>query len=226
MADATTLLTTTALGPSLQGLAFDKKGNLFASRDATTGNFNTGAVFQIDPSNGTILQYRCVRSYLSNRAFRRPSERRSVHRRFLLGRRIGQPRHVAHLRSGHRHAQNHGVHHAAGNAERQYFVCALGHNLRLGYQRQPLPRIAQISGTDGPMTPTVSILPNFQVAALGVLANGTQANGDAEYLFLNPFDATTNSSLGIGTADLTTNPPSAGVTLATGSGANNLITRT
>ncbi len=53
VADATTLLTTTALGPSLQGLAFDKKGNLFASRDATTGNFFTGAVFQIDPSTGT-----------------------------------------------------------------------------------------------------------------------------------------------------------------------------
>ena len=47
---------------------------------------------------------------------------------------------------------------------------------------------------------------------------------DAEYLFLNPYDATTNSSLGIGTADLTTNPPSAGVTLATGNGATNFIT--
>ena len=74
------------------------------------------------------------------------------------------------------------------------------------------------------MTPTVSILPNIQVAQLGLLARGTQANGDAEYLFLDPFDAATSSSLGIGTADLTTNPPSAGVTLSTGSGAGNLIT--
>ena len=53
---------------------------------------------------------------------------------------------------------------------------------------------------------------------------GKQANGDAQYLFLNPFDATTQTSLGIGTADLTTNPPRAGITLATGSGAGNLIT--
>ncbi len=74
------------------------------------------------------------------------------------------------------------------------------------------------------MTPTVTILPNLQLSNLGVLAMGTQANDDAQYLFLNPFDATTNSNLGIGTADLTTNPPSAGVTLATGSGASNFIT--
>ena len=87
-----------------------------------------------------------------------------------------------------------------------------------------VPRMAQISGTDGPMTPTVTILPNLQLSNLGVLAMGTQANDDAQYLFLNPFDATTSSSLGIGTADLTTNPPSAGVTLATGSGAGNFIT--
>ena len=58
---------------------------------------------------------------------------------------------------------------------------------------------------------------------MGVLANGAQANGDAQSLFLNPFDATTNSSLGIGSADLTSNPPSAGITLATGGGVNNLV---
>ena len=49
VADNTTLITAAPLGPSLGGLVIDGKGNLFASRSATTGNFTTGAVFGIDP---------------------------------------------------------------------------------------------------------------------------------------------------------------------------------
>src|SRR5262249_37682048 len=84
-------------------------------------------------------------------------------------------------------------------------------------------RVARISGTNGPSTPTVSILPGLDVAALGMLANGIQANGEAESLFLNPFDPIASVSLGIGSANLTTNPPGIGVALATGGGVNNLI---
>jgi len=55
------------------------------------------------------------------------------------------------------------------------------------------------------------------------LDNGEQENGDAQSLFLNPLSTTTGQPAGIGIADLTTNPPSEGVTFATGGGANNLV---
>ena len=51
-----TQLNSTSLGVTLAGLAFDSSGNLFASRDVTTGNFTTGAVMQLDPSNGTVTR--------------------------------------------------------------------------------------------------------------------------------------------------------------------------
>ena len=222
VADTTTLLTTTAIGPSLAGLAFDRSGRLFASRDATTGNFLTGAVFQIDPANGTILHTVASDSYLSNRTFGRSSQWRSVHRRFMLRRGIGQPRDVAHLRSGHRHSQDHGVRDYAWNPECQYFIAPSG-TIYAWAISGAAARIAQVSGTDGPMTPTVSILPNLQVAALGAAGQRHPGQRRRRVLFLNPFDATTNASLGIGTTDLTTNPPNAGVILATGGGVNNLV---
>ena len=226
VADATTLLTTTALGPSLAGLAFDTKGNLFASRDATTGNFFTGAVFQIDPSNGTILSTvasdltcptalsvdplsgdlftddSCSGAGSDNPDLWRIADPDGAPKTAVYTTLLGTPNaNISFAPSG------------------TIYAWAFS-----GLDGAGVPRVAQISGTDGPVTPTVSLLPNIQLAQLGMLAMGKQANGDAQYLFLNPFDPTTQTSLGIGTADLTTNPPRTGVTLATGSGAGNLIT--
>ncbi len=56
VAGSSTLLTSSAIGPTLSGMAFDKDGHLFASRAATTGNFTTGAVLEIDPTNGTVVR--------------------------------------------------------------------------------------------------------------------------------------------------------------------------
>ena len=54
VANAGTQLAT--LGLTLAGLAFDHSGDLFASLDETTaGNYTTGAVEQINPSNGTVI---------------------------------------------------------------------------------------------------------------------------------------------------------------------------
>ncbi len=55
-AGAGTLLTPTPIGPAVIGLVIDSAGNLYAGRTATTGNFTTGAVLQIDPSTGTVIQ--------------------------------------------------------------------------------------------------------------------------------------------------------------------------
>ena len=209
VADATTLLTTTALGPSLAGLAFDTKGNLFASRDATTGNFFTGAVFRINPSNGTILSTvasdltcptalsvdplsgdlftddSCSGAGSDNPDLWRIADPDGAPKTAVYTTLLGTPNaNISFAPSG------------------TIYAWAFS-----GLDGAGVPRVAQISGTDGPVTPTVSLLPNIQLAQLGMLAMGKQANADAQYLFLNPFDPTTQTSLGIGTADLTTNPP-------------------
>ncbi len=44
------------LGPSLFGPVTGKDGRLYAARGATTGNFLTGAVFEIDPISGAIIR--------------------------------------------------------------------------------------------------------------------------------------------------------------------------
>jgi hypothetical protein len=44
------------LGPTLGGLIFDNSGNFYVSREATTGNFTTGAVMQVDPNTGAVIQ--------------------------------------------------------------------------------------------------------------------------------------------------------------------------
>ncbi len=56
VADATTLVTPTPLGPGITALTFGKDGKLYASQNATTGNFFTGAVFEVDPVAGTKVR--------------------------------------------------------------------------------------------------------------------------------------------------------------------------
>ena len=53
VANGSTLVGT--VGPSLAGLVFDSSGNLFAARNATTGDYTTGAVLQLDPSNASVI---------------------------------------------------------------------------------------------------------------------------------------------------------------------------
>jgi hypothetical protein len=85
-----------------------------------------------------------------------------------------------------------------------------------------IPHVYQITGTNV-ATPSFKVLTSLDVSALGLLANGEQKNGDAQSLFVNPLSTTTGKPAGIGIADLTTNPPSEGLTFATGGGANNLV---
>ncbi len=56
VADASTRVTPTPLGPGIEALAFGKDGKLYAAQNATTGNFFTGAVFEVDPVAGTIVR--------------------------------------------------------------------------------------------------------------------------------------------------------------------------
>lgn len=56
VAGAGTLLTSTPLGPLLAGLTFGKDGKFYAAQIATTGNFLTGAVLEVNPANGALVR--------------------------------------------------------------------------------------------------------------------------------------------------------------------------
>ena len=224
VADASTLLTTTALGPSLQGLAFDNKGNLFANLEATIlGDFSSGAVLHIDPANGTVLgtvasNLTCPQALAAD-----PLSGDLFTDDICFGGGSNNPA-LWRITDPAGAAPKTTVYVTMPDSPNGNISFAPSGTIYAWAISGTAARIAQISGTNVPGTPTVSILPNIQVAELGLLAMGMQTDGDAEYLFLNPYDATTSTSLGLGTADLTTNPPSAGVTLATGNGFANLIT--
>jgi hypothetical protein len=53
-----------------------------------------------------------------------------------------------------------------------------------------------------------------------VLAAGEQINGDAETLFLNPFNPPLGQAIGTTAVDLTTSPPSTSATFVNKIGAN------
>ena len=79
-------------------------------------------------------------------------------------------------------------------------------------------QIAKVSGTNVGGTPTISNLPGFQLNNLGLLAGGTQPNGDATFLIENPF--LNGTAGGIDSLDLTTTPPTRSTSFATALGAN------
>ena len=56
VAGAGTLLTSTPLGPLLAGLTFGKDGKFYAAQIATTGNFFTGAVHEVNPTSGALVR--------------------------------------------------------------------------------------------------------------------------------------------------------------------------
>ncbi len=222
VADASTLLTTTALGPALSGLVFDKAGNLFASRDATTGNFTTGAVFQIDPANGTIL--RTVASDLTcptalsvdplsgdlftdDSCSGAGSDNPAMWR--IAGPDSATPKTTVYANMPG--TPNANISFAPSGTIYAWAISGTA------------PRIAQVSGTNGPVKPTVSILPNIQLAALGMLASGTQANGDAQTLFLNPFDAILNQAWASAPPTSPPTRPAPASRWLTDTGANNMI---
>ncbi len=85
-----------------------------------------------------------------------------------------------------------------------------------------------MTGTNGPDPPAVTILPNsHSLYYLGLLAYGTQSNGDAQFLIANlPRNNSMNPNVPITTSvvDLTTSPPTVGTTIIANGGGGNLIT--
>ena len=216
IAGPSTLLNSTSLGVTLSGLAFDGSGNLFASRDVTTGNFTTGAVMQINPSTGAVTRtissgLTCPTNIsidpLSGDLFTTDtctgvgSDNPGIFRVSTPGGMSPSTSVYANLPS----TPNATVAFAPGGT-----IYAWAY-----LQGEGVPRIAEVSGTNGPTMPTISVLPGVQLGALGLLAGGT---GAGTFLIANPF--VNNASLGIDNVDLTTNPPTLGTLFAKNGGAN------
>ena len=204
VADNGTLLTSTPIGPSLGQLAF-ANGNLFAGRNATTGNFTTGAVLKIDPGNGTVSTVAspltCPSEIaidpLSGDLFTDDSCGGGGSDNPSLWR-ISNPAGATPTTS---------VYTTLPGTPNATLAFAPSGTIYVWAVTASGAQIAKVSGTNGPATPTVSILPNLLVGYLGLLAGGMQANGDAAFLVLN-YPPNSNVPGGIGIADLTTNPPS------------------
>ena len=204
------------IGPTIGALTFDKAGNLFVSRSATTGNFTTGAVFQISPANGSILNtvasnLTCPGSALAvdpltgdlftdDSCSGAGSDNASIWR---ISNPDASP--VTSVYATMPGTPNATLSFAPSGTMYAWAFTALNGS--------GIPTLAQISGTNRSSPPSISLFPNLQLNALGLLADGQQANGNAQTVFLNPFNTTTNQPVGITGLDLTTNPPGTSVML-------------
>ncbi len=232
VANSSTLLTPstsiaeTLLGPTLGSLAFDKNGNLFAGRDETTGNCFDGAIFRIDPNTGAVLAtvasgngspsgLSCpgqiaidplsgdlfVTDEVGGNGFDNPSIWR-----------VSNP-------SGGSPTTS--VYATLPGTPAGAIAFAPNGTMYVWDVTPTGNQIVKVSGTNGPATPTVIPLglpgtPDY----IGILAGGTQPNGDAAFLVYNYTVGGSNVS-NAGIADLTTTPPTLKTILLTDGVVNN-----
>ena len=235
VANSTTLLSagvatpSVGLGPLLGQLAFDKNGNLFASRGATTGNFFTGAVFQIDPVTGAVLrtiagqgpsgtvglQLTCAAGvaidplsgdlFVDDDCSGAGSDNASLWR-------VSNP-------SGPSPSTS--VYATMPGPPPATIAFAPGGTFYVWDVAGGAVQIEKVSGTNVPGTPTVTPVAGLpvNVSFLGLLAGGTQPNGDADFLVLNY--ALSDGTSAIAILDLTTTPPSISNVLVSDGVVNN-----
>ncbi len=212
VANAGTQLTT--LGFTLAGLAFDHSGNLFASVDETTaGNYTTGAVEQINPSNGTVIATVASNLICPTTISIDPVSQDLFTDDSCSGGATGNAS-IWRVQSP-----------ASSPTTTVYATLPSKPNATLAFGPGGTiyvwndAQIAKVSGTNVAGPPTISNLPGFQLNNLGLLAGGTATNGmDATFLIENPY--LNGTAAGIDSLDLTTTPPTRGTTFATASGAN------
>ena len=213
VAGPSTQINSTSIGEGLTGLVFDSSGNLFASRSVTGGNFNTGVVLQINPSNGEVIQtdssgLTCSTVLaidpLSQDLFTDDSCSGSGSDNASIFR-ISDPSSTTPTTS---------VYATLTGTPNATLAFAPGGTI-YAWADTGVPQITEVSGTNGPATPTVSPLGGVQLANLGLLAAGT---GEGTSLIANPF--VNNATIGINNVDLTTSPPSIGTSFMQKVGAN------
>ena len=192
------------VGVSLAGLAFDGSGNLFVSRTATTGNFTTGAVMQLDPSTGAVT--RTISANLTC-----PS--------LISIDPLSGDLFTDDSCSG-AGSDNPGIFRVSGPggaspSTSTYATLPTTPNATLAFTPGGTfyvwadTEVAQVTGTNGPTTPAITVLPGIQIGNLGLLAGGA---GDGTFLIGSPLVG--GVGIGFNQIDLTTNPPTVGTEFA------------
>lgn len=208
VANSQTLLTQTAL-PSLDELAIDSDGNLYGGLNETGNDPTQGAVVQIDPSTGVVSKTLATGltcpgliaiDPLSGDIFAADNCFGDGLNSSLLWR-VSNPSGATSVYATLPNNPN-GTEAFAPNGT-LYVLSA--------------SQIARVSGTDQSQPATVSVVPNLSTFGLGLLAQGVQPDGDAQFLIAS-FNALGNVPGGVGTFDLTSSPPAMSSTLVTDNG--------
>ena len=216
VAGPATLVTPTALGPGLVGLTFGHDGKLYGAFQATTGDFFTGAVKEIDPVTGVVVRtvstpITCA-SYIATDPLSGDlfvddscsgagSDNGSIWR-------INNPGSATPTTT---------VYAATPGINGGLTFSSGGTLYVLSYTQNG---VARISGTDKPQPPTVTVLPGLTGPALNVVALGAQANGDAKTLLIS----TAAEPSGIKAFDITGNPVTTASLLVNNAYANVQVT--
>jgi kumamolisin len=199
-----TLVTPTPLGPGLETLAFGLDGKLYAAQNATTGNFFTGAVIEINPATGALV--RTVASSITCASFvvtdpasgdlfvndscaGGGSENGSVWR-------IANPGSATPTTTVYTSTPgvNGGMSFSQGGT---LYMMSYRENGGAG-------GVVAIAGTDSPTPGQVTVVPGIIGPALGILALGTLANGDAQALALTASPGSDGFPAGVRTYDVST----------------------
>jgi kumamolisin len=207
VADSSTLLTQTPIGPFLGNLAFEN-GNLYAGRSTTAGpTLYLGAVYKIDPNAGTVLN-----TFATNLTCPAEIAIDPLSGDLFVGDSCGG--------NGSNNPSLWRISNPAGASPTTSVYATMPGSTNTSIAFAPSgtfyvwdylngAQIVQVSGTNGPTPPTITPVSGLSpsVYYIGLLAGGTQSNGDAAFLIFN-YAANGSVPGGIGIADLTTNPAS------------------
>ncbi len=207
VADSSTLLTQTPIGPFLGNLAFEN-GNLYAGRSTTDGpTLYLGAVYKIDPNAGTVLN-----TFATNLTCPAEIAIDPLSGDLFVGDSCGG--------NGSNNQSLWRISNPSGASPATSVYATMPGSTNDSIAFAPTgtfyvwdylngAQIVQVSGTNGPTPPTITPVSGLSpsVFYIGLLAGGTQSNGDAAFLIFN-YAANGSVPGGIGIADLTTNPAS------------------
>jgi Pro-kumamolisin, activation domain/Bacterial Ig-like domain (group 1) len=198
-----TVVNSTTLGPGIETLTFGLDGRLYAAQNATTGNFFTGAVMELDPTNGTIVKITAPGITCAS---------------FLVTDPISGDLFVDDSCSG-AGSDNGSIwriaNPAASNPTISVYATTPGVNGGVTFSPGGSlyvidylenDGVAKIGGTATPPPAQKTVLPGLTGSTLNITAVGAQPNGDAQTLILGAPADTLGFPAGIKTFDVTTNP--------------------
>ncbi len=206
LAGPATRITPSPLGPGIESLAFGADGKFYAAQNATTGNFFTGAVIEINPVTGALV--RTVASSITCASFLVAdpvsgdlfvndscagggSENGSLWR-------IANPGSASPVTTIYASTPgvNGGMSFAPGGT---LYMLSYRDNGGAG-------GVVKVTGTTSPSPGQVTVLPGLTAPYLGIVATGSLPNGDAKSVVLGAAPGTDGFPIGIRSIDITTNP--------------------